>query len=180
MKSCPFVLLLWTTVNLLIVVALGARVTKMVAQLITNYCSPNQELPMFLTNIVARLPLLYNLTNYMYYVQNSRSNDNACASLQTNLTITTRIKALGDQPYILVTTNSMVFNSKFAFCMKAWTKCVRTKCKQTRKRFIYSIIVIAPTLNKKFQSPLSNMFLKVTPKLNTCMKDQTFKRVEKV
>jgi hypothetical protein len=42
------------------------------------------------------------------------------------------------------------------------------------------MIIVAPTLNTNSQPPFSNMFLKMTLKLNTYMKDPTFRRGEKV
>ncbi len=71
-KFWPSVLLLWIFVNLLTIVASRIGITEMVAQLVTNYYSPNQKLPMVLTNIVARLPILYILTSCMYCAKNSR------------------------------------------------------------------------------------------------------------
>ncbi len=59
-------------------------------------------------------------------------------------------------------------------------ECVGTKRKQTLKRLIYSITIVAPTPNTNSQSPLSNLFLKVTSKLNTYMKDTTFRQGGKV
>jgi len=48
------------------------------------------------------------------------------------------------------------------------------------KRSICLITTIAPTFNTNPQSPLSNLFMKMTLKLNIHMKDLTFKQGEKV
>ncbi len=54
-------------------------------------------------------------------------------------------------------------------------------CRDThKKKSICSTIVLAPTININSKFPLSNLFMKVTPKLSTCMKDPTFKPGEKV
>jgi hypothetical protein len=70
--------------------------------------------------------------------------------------------------------------SKFALYLKSRIECVGIKHRQIGKGLIYLIIIIAPTFKTNSQSPLSNLFLKVTPKLSTHMKDVTFKQGEKV
>jgi hypothetical protein len=70
-------------------------------------------------------------------------------------------------------------SSRFAFCIKSKIECVGTKHTHIGKRSICSTIVVAPTITNS-QFPLSNLFMEVTWKLSTYMKDPTFKRGEKV
>jgi hypothetical protein len=52
-------------------------------------------------------------------------------------------------------------------------ECVGTKHKLTENGSICSMTVVAPTFKTSSQSPFSNLFLKITPKLIIYMYDPT-------
>jgi hypothetical protein len=64
--------------------------------------------------------------------------------------------------------------------MKMWMECVGTKHKLIENGSICSMKVVAPTFKTSSQSPFSNLFLKITPKLIIYMYDPTIKWREKV
>jgi hypothetical protein len=64
--------------------------------------------------------------------------------------------------------------------MKLQMVCVAIKHKLIGIKSISSIIIIKPTLKSSPQSPLSNLFMKVTPKVMICMYNPTLRHGERV
>jgi hypothetical protein len=88
-KYGPFIF--WTLGSFEKTSTLGAWIIKILEHLISNYYLPQIELPMFFTNNVVGLLMMYNFTNYIYYAWNSREKDYAYTSLRHKPSTKTRM-----------------------------------------------------------------------------------------